>query len=107
MSTGPVPTVGRIVHYKLTGSDVARIIGRRTATAWHKSVDSLDEEFSIFHGNRIEEGDVFPMIITRVWGDAPESAVNGQVFLDGDDILWATSTCVGDHAGMFTWPGRT
>jgi hypothetical protein len=47
---------------------------------------------------------IFPMIIVRTWGDTPESAVQGQVLLDGNDTYWATSRVCGKHAGMWRWP---
>lgn len=58
-------------------------------------------------GNVANEGDAFPMLITKSWGDNPSSAVNGQVFLDGNDVLWATSVCVGEGPRTFSWPSRT
>ena len=57
-------------------------------------------------GNQAEEGQTFPMIITRVWGDTPEWAVHGQVFLDGNDVLWVTSALVGEGPRTFSWPTR-
>lgn len=74
------PSVGRIVHYMLDESDAERISGRRAAVGDLHNV-----------GNAAQAGQVFPMVITRVWGDDPLSAVNGQVFLDGNDCYWATS----------------
>lgn len=58
-------------------------------------------------GNAVAEGDTFPMLITRVWGDNPSSAVNGQAYLDGNDVLWVTSACVGSGPRTFSWPTRT
>jgi hypothetical protein len=46
------------------------------------------------------------MLIVRVWGPSAESAVNGQVFLDSNDVFWATSRRVGDQPGTFSWPVR-
>jgi len=42
-------------------------------------------------GNAARAGDVCPMLIVRVWGNDDVSAVQGQVFLDGNDTFWATS----------------
>jgi hypothetical protein len=58
-------------------------------------------------GNDAKEGDVFPMLITKVWGDTPTCAVNGQAFLDGNDVLWITSVAVGDGPRTFSWPVRS
>lgn len=84
------PTIGRIVHYTLTEMDAAQINRRRA----HHAVDGQRSQIHV--GNVAREGDVFPMMITRVWGETPESAVNGQVFLDGNDTLWITSATVGE-----------
>jgi hypothetical protein len=88
------PTIGRIVHYTLSGMDVAKITQARTK--------DLDTE-----GNAVREGDVFPMLITRVWGSTPESAVQGQVFLDGNDTLWVTAVVVGEGPRTYAWPTIT
>lgn len=85
------PTIGRIVHYKLSAGDAWQINEFRTAIPGH-------------NGNLAREGDVFPMMITRVWSSTPESAVNGQVFVDGNDALWATSVSAGEGPHSFSWP---
>lgn len=88
-----VPTIGRIVHYTLHWEDVERINLRRAKPPLNL--------------NKVEDGQVYPMLITRTWGDTPESSVNGQVFLDGDDVLWVTSRSVGEGPGHFAWPVMT
>lgn len=117
-----IPSIGRIVHYKLSASDVELIMRRRTtgmSIAERLKVNaSPDLGGSIpvvawpagaqaHIGNNVYEGDVFPMLIVRVWGSTPESAVNGQVFLDGNDVFWATSRTVGEQNGQFSWPTRS
>lgn len=113
------PSVGRIVHYKLSADDAAQINRRRTTC---KSIadriqvlihTTTDEKLTGWPvgaqahiGNDVAEGDVFPMLIVRVWGPSAESAVNGQVFLDGNDVFWATSRTVGEQSGQFLWPAR-
>ena len=87
------PTIGRIVQYTLSELDATKITQART--------EDLDTS-----GNAVRAGDIFPMLITRVWGSTPESAVNGQVFLDGNDSLWVTSASVGEGPGHFAWPVR-
>lgn len=112
MTDAPIPTIGRIVHYTLSESDAQAINRRRddAIAARHNPVvaDSrlkpTGEQVHI--GNVAREGDVYPMIITRVWGSTPQSAVNGQVFLDGNDTLWATSVVVGEGPRKFAWPSR-
>jgi len=90
------PSVGRIVHYMLSESDAEQINRRRTssqdisrrieAEAW-----PLGAQAHI--GNRAEAGQVYPMLIVRVWSATPDevTSVQGQVFLDGNDVFWATS----------------
>ena len=97
LAATPVPTVGRIVHYMLSAENAAAINAWRAA----KHAPLAD-----FDGNEAHEGDVLPMLIVRTWGPTPESAVNGQVFLDGNGSLWVTSTSVGEGPGRFAWPGR-
>lgn len=87
------PTVGRIVHYTLTSSDASRVMQRRN--------DILGPR-----GNDTRVGDVYPLIITRIWGNEPSSAVNGQVMLDGNDSLWVTSVTPGVGEGHYAWPPR-
>lgn len=95
----PVPGIGRIVHYCLTDDDAAAINRRRE----HRGGPVL----GIAHvGNVAMEGDLLPMIIVATHGDHAGSAVNGQVFLDGNDTLWVTSVLVGEGPGRFAWPQR-
>ena len=91
------PSLGRLVHYTLNESDVARIDQQR--------------QYEPYRGNDVQVGDVFPMDIVRVWSAGPDdltpdTAVNGQVKLDGNDTLWVTSVTLGDGPGHFTWPPR-
>lgn len=90
--SGVVPTIGRIVHYRVTEANVEFIRARRNAV------------HSILRGNEVDVGDVFPLLIVRVWGAQPSSYVNGQLFLDGNDQIWVTSTKAGEGIGEFTWP---
>lgn len=87
-----IPTIGRIVHYTLSEQDADKINARRTADPTT--------------GNRVGPGDVYPMVITRAWGGEPTSAVNGQVLLDGGDVLWVTSVSHGEGERHFVWPSR-
>lgn len=84
-----IPTVGRIVHYRLTAQDV-------------EAANAVRAERQ---GNSVAEGEVCPVLITRVWGDKPDSAFNGTLFLDGpDSTLWKTSIHI-DGERCF-WPPR-
>lgn len=97
------PTIGRIVHYRLIMQDVEAIESRRaprslTAFAGGEAVVAPSR------GNQVREGDTFPAMIVRVWGDKADSLVQLQVFLDGNDQHWATSVQRGDVAGTWCWP---
>lgn len=74
------PSIGRTVHYMLTEFDADAITSRRSAVGELHHV-----------GNFVTAGQIYPMVITRLWGDGPMAAVNGQVSLDGTDLYWATS----------------
>ena len=111
MSNNPIPSIGRIVHYRLSAADAEQINRRRTDSNRINLRMALQppqwpEGAQAHIGNEAREGDVFPMMITKVWGNDPESAVNGQVYLDGNDVLWATSVRVGDQPRSFSWPVR-
>lgn len=114
-----IPTIGRIVLYKLGEQDAAKINRRRTTSGsivarMASSVPVHDgDEPSIYAwpagaqahiGNNVEAGETYPMVICRIWGSTPESAVNGQVLLDGNDTYWATSSVCGENLGNWAWP---
>jgi hypothetical protein len=113
-----IPTIGRTVFYRLSEQDAAEINRRRTTgqsiaarmrvvtdfgkdgaeiTAWPAGAQA-------HIGNAVEAGHVFPMVIVKTWGSTEDSAVNGQVFLDGNDTFWATSRMRGDQDGHWQWP---
>jgi hypothetical protein len=92
MSTNPTPSICRIVRYRLDADDAQRIN--------HERADSMLSKI----GNPVQAGDEYPMIITKVWGDTPTSAVNGTVFLDGNHLFWATSVLCGEGDRTFSWP---
>lgn len=103
----PKPSLGRIVHYALSVQDAEAINRRRDDARSHLDHHRVNADGSQIHvGNEVSAGDVYPMVITRVWGDTPASAVNGQVLLDGNDLYWATSVSVGDGERHFVWPPR-
>lgn len=103
-----VPTIGRIVLYTLHEQDADAINRRREHARTHLDDHHANANGVQIHvGNRADEGDVFPMVITRVWGVSPTSAVNGQVLLDGNDLYWVTSVSVGSGPHTFSWPARS
>lgn len=75
------PYIGRIVNYTLGDYDVDRIRQQR----------DINEHLK---GNSVSSGDIFPMIIVRVWNFEP-GTVNGVVLLDGNDTLWVSSVIPG------------
>lgn len=100
-------TVGRIVHYRLSADDAARINRRRTdgasiAERMKGTRPAWPEGAQAHIGNPVQAGDIFPMLITK----SSASWCNGQVFLDGNDVLWVTSVAKGDTDGTWFWPPR-
>lgn len=100
------PSIGRIVHYSLTES-VADSINKRRSDRLKKHPE-LEEDGSQLHvGNPVKAGDIFPLIVVRVWSN---SLVNGQVVLDGNDTYWVTSIAEADldadPQGRWFWPPR-
>lgn len=98
-------TEGRIVHYVLDQRDCETIRARRAITAMglpHGVQPSL--------GNPVSPGEHVPAMVVRVWpnefGNNP--GVNLQVFLDGNDQLWATSVkfSLAPSNGTYHWPER-
>lgn len=88
-----IPSIGRIVHYRLTESDVASI--------------SYQHDGTVKSCNVPRAGDVYPLVITRVWDEpTEESGINGQVMLDGNFTLWVTSRSQGDDLGNWSAPPR-
>jgi hypothetical protein len=100
------PTVGRIVLYTLTRADADAINRRRRDYAAH--AEALGTPGWQAHvGNKVYVGATFPMVVVRVFTRGTGAAlVNGQVLLDGNDTLWATSRIEGDGVGEWYWPKR-
>jgi hypothetical protein len=97
------PTIGRIVHYKISEDDAETINRRRQRSA---NAPKSEWGFQAHVGNPAEAGQVFPASIVQIFGDTTESAVNLQVTLDGNDTYWATSRTAGDGDGQWSWPPR-
>lgn len=93
------PTIGRIVHYKLSEHDAREINTRRNVRT--------EAGFRHHVGNHAEAGQVYPAQIVRVFDpDGETGTCNLQVSLDGNDTHWATSRKTGDDEGAWTWPPR-
>jgi len=90
-----VPTIGRIVHFRITEHNAKQINAQRTQAGLATKT-----------GNVAREGDVYPLLIVRVWDC---NLVNGQLFLDGNDTLWVTSQPPAKEDGQlgaWFWPER-
>jgi hypothetical protein len=108
-----LPTIGRIVHYRLTDADATAINKRRADfEAFRRTLAGSPEVESgtpgatghMAHvGNHATAGDYLPAMVVATFGG---DAANLQVFLDGNDTYWATSRPNGDGNGTWTWPPR-
>ena len=89
-----IPSVGRIVQFKFTEED-AYAINRLRDDALSARSDSAHLGMVVRVGNPVQLGYVYPMMIVAVWAENPQesTAVNGQVFLDGDDTYWVEQVC--------------
>jgi hypothetical protein len=89
------PSPGRIVLYTLTAADAIDINRRRRraecALNQRPDPDEAILPGAMLHaGNTVDEGDVFPAVIIRVFSSEVGTS-NLQVLLDGNDTFWATS----------------
>jgi hypothetical protein len=110
-------TVGRTVLYTLTAKDVEQIIRRRTTGSSIKdrmTVNTWPKGAQAHIGNEPKAGYVFPMVVVRITllqdGNDPSKLVpivNGQVLLDGNDVLWVQKTVEGSEPGQWAWPTRS
>ncbi len=95
-----IPTPGRTVEFTLS-AEQADGVNRRRRDGQDSGITRESTGAVVHIGNDVREGDTFPLIITRVWGETEDALVNGQVLLDGNDSLWVTS--VGQGEGPRTW----
>jgi hypothetical protein len=99
-------TIGRIVHYTLSESDVLAINTRRSdyiAFLRHRHEGSEETGFQAHVGNHVTAGEVCPAVVVRVFG---EHTANLQVLLDGSDTYWATSRVEGEGPNTWSWPPK-
>ena len=88
--------LGKQVLYKLSSND-AEVINRRRVNSIVTSDVTWPKEAQVHFGNEALEGQVYPGVIVREWSDT----YNLQIFLDGNDIYWATSRNIGYEPGQF------
>ena len=86
------PTIGRIVHYRLSDADVAAIHAASDATRGRR--------------NPVSAGQVYPAQITAVFDPAGGTA-NMVVQLDGLQQHWVTSSRRGEPADGLETTGET
>lgn len=97
-----IPTPGRVVEYTLTEQDAEQIMRRRNDAKAALAAGTVGNTGFVLHfGNDVAAGETYPLVITRAWGDKADSAVNGQVLLDGNDTLWVTSVSQGEGERKF------
>ena len=85
-------SLGATHEYTLTDADVERIMRRRNDAKDAIANNAVGNTGFVLHfGNDVKAGDVYPLIVTRVWDN---NKVNGQVLLDGNDCLWVTSVAL-------------
>ncbi|MFG3438314.1 hypothetical protein ACGF0J_13815 [Nonomuraea sp. NPDC047897] len=94
-SETPAPTIGRIVHYKLSGHDVSMIDLHNMQSYGGQGIVR----------SPVKLGDVYPAMVVRTFEGAEKTA-NLQVLLDGNTSYWATSRSEGPDQGQWSWPPR-
>ena len=121
-----VPSIGRIVHYRLSKEDAEKVNRRRHDAIRNMANIVANKTGYIAHfGDRCTEGQIVSMTITALRYEAtvpardlrrpnvievPDEAlvefVNGQCTLDGNDSLWVEHVEEGDGPGQWCWPPR-
>jgi hypothetical protein len=111
-----LPTLGRTVHYRLSEDDCNQINRRRTtgpsiaerikrqmiADASDVTQPQWPLGAQAHIGAVVRKDDVAPMIVTAI---GPRG-ISGQVFLNGNDVFWATDVQEGSQSGQWFWPPR-
>jgi hypothetical protein len=101
------PTQGRIVLYVLSQADADLVNAARYHAGPVPPVAPPNAQMHI--GNHAAKLDIYPMMVVRVWPDEfgpGVPGVNGQVFLDGNDVLWVTSVREGTEPGTWWKPAH-
>lgn len=101
----PTPAPGRIVLYRLSAHDAEQVTRRRTdARSIARRLDEgkWPQGAQAHVGAPVAERGRFPLLVVRGEG----GKVNGQVFLDGSDVLWVTARPRGREPGTWSWGRR-
>lgn len=89
--------IGQMVSYTLTAHDAEMINKRRADYRSHRS--GVDTGHICHVGNEVREGGIYPAMVVRMF---TPPTVNLQVFLDGNDVYWATSRHPGEGLGCWS-----
>ncbi|MFF7966773.1 hypothetical protein ACFZC3_15575 [Streptomyces sp. NPDC007903] len=88
------PTVGRIVHYRMSDDDVTR------------ARQELRHKVRMEEHNAPQTGQTYAAVITSVNGHLDHPDINLRVLLDGPFDFFAPSRAEGAEPGMWSWPER-
>lgn len=104
----PTVVIGSVVRYTLTEADASIINRRRTdseqiARRLSQNPPQWPAGAQAHIGNQAKAGQVFPMLVTAIESKGGIVAyVNGQVSLDGNDVLWKQGLQIDvDGEGLF------
>jgi hypothetical protein len=100
------PSIGRIAHYHLSEYDVQALTRRRVAKP-HDADWPAGAQAHV--GNPHNIGQTVPFLMVNIFASEYGegiAGVNGQAFLDGNDVLWVTSAREGTAPGTWSWPER-
>ncbi|MEU9208561.1 hypothetical protein AB0D27_11545 [Streptomyces sp. NPDC048415] len=92
----PQPTIGRVVHYRLSEEDVTRCQQQLS----HNPPELL-KQF-----NEPRAGQTYAAIVTSVTVHPDHPDVNLRVILDGPYDFFAHSRVQGEEPGTWAWPER-
>jgi len=95
------PALGSTVFYTLTKYNCTTE-NRRRSDAVSRHQYNRFTGVQTHNGNELVEGDIYPMIVTRVLKKDSDYLVNGQVLLDGNDVIWVSSVEEGTDPGTYS-----
>lgn len=104
--------LGEMVIYTLTAAN-AKKVNKWRADAVTNDAAAKNSGYVVHTGPTVKLGDELPMVITRVWADTYSTGygaeegnfTNGQVFLNGSDVLFVQN--IKEGVGPGTWRRMT
>ena len=102
-----VPYLGSVVIYRLTAADAEAINRLRTTDekiAKRVAIENWCIGAQAHIGNKARASQEFPMMVVAISKGENSTVVNGQVFLDGNDVLWVQGVSEGPRNGKWYWP---